>query len=180
VTLRAAESGRRCAALLAVLLAACGDAPQPPETELHVSDGWARATAAAPKSARPEAMAHDTAGTGHVHHHDLPADHAGRTTAVYFTIENHGREADVLVAVESEIARSAEVHQTTVEQGIARMRPVERLVVPPGESVVLRPGGYHLMLLDLERELSVGDRFQVLLTFEKEGTRTIDVGVRTQ
>jgi periplasmic copper chaperone A len=45
---------------------------------------------------------------------------------------------------------------------------------------VLRPGGYHLMLLDLERELSVGDRFQVLLTFEKEGTRTIDVGVRTQ
>jgi periplasmic copper chaperone A len=82
--------------------------------------------------------------------------------------------------VESGIARSAEVHQTTVEQGIARMRPVERLVVPPGESVVLRPGGYHLMLLDLERELSVGDRFQVLLTFEKEGTRTIDVGVRTQ
>lgn len=59
-----------------------------------------------------------------------------------------------------------------------QMRPVDRLPVPAGGSVELKPGGLHVMLMDLKRKLAVGDHFQLTLRFEKSGEKTVDVEVR--
>jgi len=55
---------------------------------------------------------------------------------------------------------------------------VTRLSIPPGGSLELRPGGLHLMLINLRRDLRPGDRFTLSLTFERAGRLAMDVPVR--
>jgi copper(I)-binding protein len=52
------------------------------------------------------------------------------------------------------------------------------LEIPAREEVILKPGSYHVMLIGLTGELNVGDRFPVVLTFEKSGTMTVEAEVR--
>jgi copper(I)-binding protein len=58
------------------------------------------------------------------------------------------------------------------------MRPIERLEIPAGGTVELKPGGYHIMLIQLVQELKVGDKIEITLTFEKAGDVTITAEVR--
>jgi copper(I)-binding protein len=58
------------------------------------------------------------------------------------------------------------------------MRPIPRLPVPAGGSVEMKPGGYHVMLLGLTRDLKLGDTVDVTLTFEQAGVMTIEAPVR--
>ena len=71
-------------------------------------------------------------------------------TAAYCEITNHSQEEAVLASVTTPVARAVEVHETRDEDGMLRMRPVQRLVVPPRSTVRLAPGGMHLMLYDAE------------------------------
>ena len=66
------------------------------------------------------------------------------------------------------------------DEGFAMMgmREIEALDIPAGETVELVPGGYHLMLIDLARDLEVGDEFDVTLRFESAGEHTVTVTVR--
>lgn len=66
------------------------------------------------------------------------------------------REAVQLVGVTTPVAGTAEVHEMKLEGDIMRMRPVSRLDLPAGKTVELKPGGYHLMLLDLKQALKPG------------------------
>ena len=67
-----------------------------------------------------------------------------KTAALYMTLVNKGGADDRLVSVATPVAGKAEVHSTTTENGIMRMRPVEALDVKAGTSTVLKPGGYHV------------------------------------
>jgi copper(I)-binding protein len=82
-----------------------------------------------------------------------------------------------LVAIASPVAASAEIHEMKHEQGVMKMRAVERLAVRSGESVTLGPGGYHVMLMGLKQTINAGDRIPLTLTFEDaKGVRTsVDV-----
>ena len=71
-------------------------------------------------------------------------------TAGYCDLVNSGPEDAVLVAVSTPIAASVEIHETRNEAGMVRMRRLERVVVPAGSTVRLRPGGMHLMLFDAD------------------------------
>ncbi len=103
----------------------------------------------------------------------------GATSAVYMTIVNKGREADRLIGASSDVAKHVELHQSIREGDVMRMQPVEGgIEVPAKGKVELKPGGYHVMLIDLNRELKPGDHFSVTLTFEKSGTKTLDVEVK--
>ena len=62
--------------------------------------------------------------------------------------------------------------------GMMTMQPVESIPVPAGETVELKPGGYHVMLLDVKKVLAVGDTIDVTLTFEKAGEVTTTAEVR--
>ncbi len=102
----------------------------------------------------------------------------GATGAVYLTIFNVGEAADALVAARSEVAQAAELHQSRLVGDVVQMRPVGRIEVPAGGQVKLAPGDYHLMLVGLTRELRPGERFLIVLRFEKGREITADVEVR--
>lgn len=106
-----------------------------------------------------------------------PGD-AGGISAVYLVVSNTGETADALVAAQSEVAQVVELHQSRMAGDVMQMRPVERVEVPAGGRVELAPGGYHMMLIGLRRELRPGERFPIILRFERGGEITVDVEVR--
>ena len=88
----------------------------------------------------------------------------------YLTIENKGAAADRLVGGAGDIAAKVEVHEMTMNNGVMTMRPLDKgLVIEPGKTVKLAPGGYHLMMFDLKGQLKQGDKVPVTLEFEKAG-----------
>jgi copper(I)-binding protein len=64
-----------------------------------------------------------------------------------------------------------------MDGGVAKMRRVDAINVPGGKSVVLKPGGYHLMLIDLKQPLKEGDHFKISLQFEKAGEVEVEATV---
>lgn len=101
----------------------------------------------------------------------------GGTSAVYFTLRNNGDEPEALIGVQSDVAKSLEVHETRIENNVARMVAIPRLEVPAGGQVQLRPGGLHIMVMGLQRALRAGDRFTVELLFERCGKLPVEVVV---
>jgi copper(I)-binding protein len=87
-----------------------------------------------------------------------------------------------LIAADSPVARKTEPHATTFDGGVMKMRAVERIELPANETVVLKPGGYHLMLVDIKRELKPGDRVPLTLILQdRNGARStmqLDAEVR--
>jgi len=103
---------------------------------------------------------------------------AGGTTAVYLTIVNTGDHADTLIAVQSEAAERVELHETRMEGDVMQMRPIARLEVPAGGRVELKPGGYHIMLVNLKRGLTAGEPIHIHLKFEHSGEVAVEADVR--
>ncbi|MFS8569797.1 MAG: copper chaperone PCu(A)C [Thermaerobacter sp.] len=103
---------------------------------------------------------------------------AGDNSAAYFVIHNGADGDDALIGAASDVAHMVEVHQSRMEDGVMKMEHIEELPIPAGQSVTLEPGGYHVMFMGLERDLNVGDKFQLELHFRQAGTVTIDVEVR--
>lgn len=161
--------------LVAATLGACSSAAPPspasssPAAGITVTGAWARASSA-------------MAAAG----------------AAYMTITNAGSTADTLVGASSPAATTVEVHETVTiaaapasgMDGMASpaasdsmgsmlgMQPIAKLAIPANGSVVFAPGGYHIMLIGLTKDLKVGDTIQVTLTFEKAGSITVTADVR--
>jgi periplasmic copper chaperone A len=93
-----------------------------------------------------------------------------RIAGGYLTIANMGNVPDRLIGGSSEIAGKVEVHEMAMNNGVMTMRPLDKgLVIEPGKTVKLAPGGYHLMMFDLKSPLKQGDKVPVMLEFEKAG-----------
>lgn len=118
--------------------------------------------------------------------------------AAYMTITSASGDRLLGAAVDASIAAAAEVHEVVatessdssmsmgsdtsmaMDSGEMTMREVESVEIPAGESVVLQPGGYHVMLIDLVAPLEVGTTFDVVLTFETAGDVVVTVEVRDE
>ena len=87
----------------------------------------------------------------------------------YFTVENRGSAEDVLIGASTPAAARVEFHQTTLSEGMARMRPLAQVSLPPGKSVKLEPGGIHLMLVELKHPLEAGTQVPLTLVFRDAG-----------
>ncbi|MCM8750264.1 copper chaperone PCu(A)C [Thermomicrobiaceae bacterium CFH 74404] len=109
-----------------------------------------------------------------------PSAQAGEmsTSAVYLVIRNQGQETDRLLHAESDVAETVELHRTTMDGGMMKMEPVQAIEVPAGSDVELKPGGLHIMLIGLKRDLEVGDRVTVTLRFERAGEMEVVAEVR--
>ncbi|ARA91987.1 hypothetical protein AWN76_001600 [Rhodothermaceae bacterium RA] len=152
---RVSPLSRLLTALL-FLAAGCSGAATTPE--LHIEEAWARPAPFAPAvTTSPLAR-----------------------TAAYLTIRNTGRAADRLIGAEADVARVVELHESRIDGGVMRMRPVEHITIDPGASVTLAPGGYHLMLLDLTGPLQEGDHFTLTLNFAQRGALSTPVIVETR
>ena len=96
----------------------------------------------------------------------------------YMTLSNKGAAPDRLVGGTSAIAGRFEVHRMAMENGVMTMRPVEGgLEIKPGETVELKPGSFHIMLMDLKQPLEKGQKVKGTLTFEKAGKVDIEYAV---
>jgi copper(I)-binding protein len=96
---------------------------------------------------------------------------AQKATGAYLTLVS--TENARLVKVATPAAASAEIHESEMERGTMRMKPVEFVALPAGKRVELKPGGYHVMLLGVARPLAAGDSVPLTLTLEApDGKRT--------
>ncbi len=111
---------------------------------------------------------------------DGEAGGGSATGAVYLTVENTSGTPDVLLSAESDIAGTVEIHQTTLENDVMYMAPVQSLEIPAGGKVELKPGGYHVMLIGLTQDLKAGDKIHLKLTFQNAGALEIDVPIQAQ
>ena len=79
-----------------------------------------------------------------------------------------------LVGVASPVAKVVELHEMAHAHGVMRMRAIDRLYLPAGKRTELKPGGYHVMLMDLVQPLQEGDTVPVTLTFaDRTGKKTV-------
>ena len=124
--------------------------------------------------------------------------------AAYMVIKNTGSDADALIGASSPAAKTTEVHETymieaspeaSMDGGMASpeasmdggmgaggemmgMRPIPRLDIPAGGSVELKPGSYHIMLIELVAPLKAGDKIDITLKFEKAGDVKVTAEVK--
>jgi copper(I)-binding protein len=97
-----------------------------------------------------------------------------KVAAGYLRISNTGTEPDRLAGASMPLAPRGEVHEMSMQNGVMHMGPLAQgLAIPPGKTVELKPGGFHLMFLDLKGALKQGEKVDVTLTFEKAGSITV-------
>lgn len=96
----------------------------------------------------------------------------------FLTLRNEGSGADRLLGASADFAAEVQVHEMAMEGDVMKMRPLaEGLPLPPQQTVVLQPGGYHLMFLGLSKPLTQGETVQVTLRFEHAGTLRVPLQV---
>jgi periplasmic copper chaperone A len=118
--------------------------------DLTVSSAWARAT---PKGA--------SVGGG------------------YMSISNAGTVSDRLLGGVTDVADQFELHEMTMDNGVMRMRSMPNgIEIKPGQTVLLDPSGYHVMLVGLKKQLVQGDHFKATLQFAKAGRVEVDFTVQ--
>ena len=102
-------------------------------------------------------------------------------TGAFMTIVS--KDGGKLVGAASPAAGVVELHEMAMDNNVMKMRAIPALDLPAGREVHLKPGGYHVMLLDLKRPLKVGEKVQVELRLEtrdgKRVTQPVEVEVRS-
>lgn len=139
----------------------------------HLTRRTIIATAIATAALTGAAVAHDfKVGPLQIDHPWSRATPGGATVAGgYFVVKNTGTAPDRLVAASAPFAGRVEIHEMSMKDGVMVMRPLpDGLAIPAGGSVELKPGGYHVMFLDLKSPLKEGTLVDGTLTFEKAGT----------
>ena len=148
--------------VLSILLStACSSGPE--EATIVIEDPWARP---GQMKMEGEEMAE---GEGMA----MPG-----TSAIFMTIRNDGREDDRLVGVSGDVSEFVELHTTETRDGVSMMARIPAIEIPGGEEVILERGGLHIMLINLNRNVEVGDTITVVLDFEQSGSRTVTAEVR--
>lgn len=107
-----------------------------------------------------------------------PSAGAQRTGAVYFTMINEGPGEDRLTGVSTAGAGLAALHTNIIKDNVVRMRPIDGVAIPAGSTIILKPGGMHLMLYDMSAPLVSGTRLGLNLQFVRAGKISIDAVVR--
>ncbi len=99
-------------------------------------------------------------------------------SAAFLEIENKGDENDTLLKVSSPIAEITEIHTTIMDEGMMKMRRLENVAIPAGKSVDFKPGGKHIMLINLKKHPKPGEKVKLILEFEKSGKVEVEATVR--
>lgn len=97
--------------------------------------------------------------------------------AGFVTIKNNTQVDDTLVGAEADISKTVELHTHIHDGDVMRMRKVDSIAVPAGGAAELKPGGDHIMFINLNKPLAEGDKVPVTLIFAKSGRQTIEMPV---
>lgn len=97
----------------------------------------------------------------------------------FFTVTNTGEADDRLLSVATDVSPRGEIHEMSMDDSVMKMRKLEDgLVIAAGETVVLKPGGYHLMFMELTQPLVKGEVLPVTLTFETAGAVVVPLAIK--
>jgi periplasmic copper chaperone A len=106
---------------------------------------------------------------------------AGQSGGGGFLTITGGAAADKLISASAGVSKAVELHKMEMDGNVMRMRPIDGGIdVPAGATVMLQPGGLHIMFIGLNKTLKAGDSFPMTLKFEKAGDVKVDVKVMTQ
>jgi len=96
----------------------------------------------------------------------------------FLKITNTGATPDRLVSAATDVSNVSEIHEMKMVDGVMKMRALgDGIALPPGKTVELKPGGYHLMFMDLKTPLVKDKPFKVKLVFEKAGEIDVEFAV---
>lgn len=104
----------------------------------------------------------------------------GLNSALYFKIENNSKKPDTLYKVSSDIAQHIMMHETYKKNDMMGMREIKDIVVKPNSSVEFKPGSYHVMVMDLKRDIKQGDMIDFILYFKSAGKINIKAAVENK
>lgn len=157
---------------LLLFLAACGG-ESTAGGSIQINDPWVRAIVV---SAEDE-MAMEEMDHSEMDHSEM--DHgSGVNSAAYMLLVNSGDAPDRLISATTDVAEVVELHTVLEEDGVMRMRPVEQIDIPAGGQTELRPGGFHVMLIGVQEDLTAGETVDITLTFENAGEQVITASIR--
>jgi len=132
-----------------LLIAACGARNQQPTVAITVDEAWVR-----------------------------PALASGNTAA-YMRITNHTDIPITLTSISADFAGIVQIHQTVVENDIAHTQHLENgMRIGAGETLNLQPGGYHVMMMNVQQALNEGETVSISLTFDNGETMTVEAEIR--
>ncbi len=95
----------------------------------------------------------------------------------FLTIQNTANHPDRLISASTPIADRAEVHESVMKDGVMGMLHRDEIIIVSGETVILKPGSFHVMLMGLKEDLTKGKTFPLTLTFARAGDITVTVHV---
>ena len=96
----------------------------------------------------------------------------------FLTVTNTGATDDTLIGAASDIAGKVQIHEMVMDGDVMKMRELANgLVISAGETIALKPGGYHLMFMDLNGGLVEGETVKVTLMFEKAGSVAVELPI---
>jgi periplasmic copper chaperone A len=143
-------------AIVSMAVVAHAQSREPERVKVRIEGAWARRA--------PMMKGDSIAGSGN--------------GAVYLTIVNSGSISDDVIAASSDAAATVELHQSYEESGMMMMRPITKLGVPAGGKLEMKPGGYHIMLINLKRELKAGQVIDLILVLQKAGRIPVKAKVK--
>ena len=171
------------AAVIAASLTACAAPAAAPAaqqsagaaSDISVTSAWARPALGGMPAADATKDPKATAGSM-----DMGSMNSGAMSATYLTLENKGG-ADTLLSVSGDVAEAIQVHETKEKDGMMTMEEAKNgIPVPANGKVEMKPGGIHIMMMNLKRDLKVGDTFKLTLKFKSGKEVSVDVPVKEQ
>ena len=142
--------GKTCRVLVALIAMAIGAVAYGGEAALKVVDAWVPAT-----------------------------EKIGADAPLLLTVNNEAGPEDTLMRVRCPVANFSEKHTVDRGEGAPAMRSVRSIPIAASTTTVLKPDGYHIMLLQTRRPLAIGDKFTCVIDFQKAGTIETEVNVRS-
>lgn len=103
---------------------------------------------------------------------------AGGNTVAYFSYINGLNRVDTLAGLSTPVSSSASVHETFEEDGLKGMRPVRDLIIQPGDTLKLQPGGLHVMIMNVSESLSSADSLTLTLKWKQAGDVKLKIPVQ--
>lgn len=99
-------------------------------------------------------------------------------SAAYFTVENKGEKPVDLVGVDSDVAKAVELHTVEKTGELMQMKPLDKITVPAGDSVIFQPGSHHVMLIGLKEPLQQKQDVAMTLRFSNGESLPVSLPVQ--
>ena len=108
---------------------------------------------------------------------EVPAESG--ITALYFDIQNSGNTEDIIVSINTPFSEKAEIHNSVIDDdGTAKMVKIEEVTIATGDKIRFAPGGMHVMLIGLSKDINAGEEYEFNIIFQKEGKKTLKAKVK--